>query len=275
MRILLVAAVTSSAAFAESRNVSGTSVSNPNVVVHVVEQKPLSGAGRLEVTLFPVVPQLNGLYTQHVGTLGQLTWHVREHFGFSLFSGGNWLNRESAFNSELLGSARVESRSASSLLWTWTLQGGVEAEPFYGKFAFLESSLVHFSVVVSAGAGVGGTRHQLKPKGTTPETYGDTGTRFMASVGAGFRLALGKHFAVRLEVRDLVYTARVDQVNGCNGADLSVFRLIDRPLGPPSAGSRISEFSNTDGPLAQSLLKRPSSEVVNSLGAYAGVSFVF
>ena len=40
-----------------------------------------------------------------------------------------------------------------------------------------------------------------------PARFGDTGTKFLGPVGGGFRVQFGDSMAVRLEVRDLVYTA--------------------------------------------------------------------
>lgn len=275
MRVILGSLLLPVLAFAEPSRVNGAPLSNPDVDVHVVEQKPVRDAGRFELTLYPVVPQLNGVYTQHVGTMGQLTWHVREHFGFTLLGGGNWVNRESSFNAELVNSARIEAQAAGSLLWTWTAMAGVEVAPFYGKFAMFDAGLAHFSVVINAGAGLGGTRHQLKPAATTAATYGDTGARFMGTFGAGFRLALGEHVAVRLEVRDVVYTARVDRVNGCSASDLSGLNQIDRSVTVSSSCSLSSFEKPTDIALAQNLVRIPTSEVLNSVGAWAGVSFMY
>ena len=132
----------------------------------VVDGAPMKkpDVGRVEFTLYPAVPQLNGKYTQHVGTMGQVTWHVREHFGLTLSGGGNWYNQESRLNAELVDKARVEAQWASSLLWTWTAMAGVEVAPFSGEFALFDSGLATFSVVINAGLGVGGTRHLLKPE---------------------------------------------------------------------------------------------------------------
>ena len=259
----------------QAQVVNGAPLKNPDVGLHVVEQKPVSDSGRLEFTLYPAVPQLNGLYTQHVGTMGQLTWHLREHFGLTLSGGGNWHNQESRLNGELLNKARIEAQSAASLLWTWTAMAGVEVAPFYGKFALFDSGLAQFSVVINASAGVGGTRHLLKPETSTAATYGDTGVRFMGAVGAGFRLTLGQHVAIRLKVRDVVYTARVDQVNGCSERDFPRDFTFGNPIQPVTSTCKETALSPSDAALARGLIKERSSEVLNSLGAWAGVSFLY
>jgi outer membrane beta-barrel protein len=286
---------TATASAEQMKLVNGAPLFNPNVGVHIVEQKRFSDSGRFEVTLYPVALQVNGKFTQHFGTMGQLTYHLQENFGLMITGGGNWFNAESSLNGELVEKARVEAQAASSLLWTWGVMGGVEVTPFYGKFTFFDGTLAQFSFVLNGGAGIGGTRHQLKPESArqdgsiSPATYGDTGTRFMAGLGAGFRLQLGQRFAFRLEVRDVVYTARVEQVNGCNVDDL---RSMDTALraGRPvtsamvGGGCRVDTFDGQDEnglrnsnnvPLALGLVRNPSSDVLNNVGLYAGLSFLF
>lgn len=280
----------------EQRLVSGAPLYNPNVAVHIVEQKAFSDSGKRELVLFPVQLQANGKFTQHFGTFGSFVWHLQENFGLQITGGYNWYNSESAFNSELVEKVRAEAQAATSLLWTWGVMGGVEVTPLYAKFAWFQGTLATFSIVLNGGAGVGGTRHQLKPEsvktdGTvSPATFGDTGARFMGSLGAGFRLQLGQRFAFRLEVRDVVYTAKVDSVNGCNVDDL---RAMDAKLrmGQPvesatvGGGCSVTSFTGTvdgtdykrsnDVPLALNLVRLPSSDVLNNVGLYIGASFLF
>lgn len=281
----------------EQRLVSGAPLYNPNVAVHIVEQKQFSDSGRRELILFPVAMQVNGKFTQHFGTFGSFVWHLQENFGLQITGGYNWYNAESGFNAELVEKVRAEAQAATSLLWTWGVMGGVEVTPLYAKFAFFEGTLATFSIVINGGAGVGGTRHQLKPEsvasdGTTvsPATYGDTGARFMGSLGAGFRLQLGQRFAFRLEVRDVVYTAKVDSVNGCNSMDLKAMDDKIRggqPIESAVVGGscNVQSFTGTDPdtgykrsndvPLALNLVRLPSSDVLNNVGLYIGASFLF
>lgn len=281
----------------EQRLVSGAPLYNPNVAVHIVEQKQFSDSGRRELVLFPVALQVNGKFTQHFGTFGSFVWHLQENFGLQITGGYNWYNAESGFNAELVEKVRAEAQAATSLLWTWGVMGGVEVTPLYAKFAFFEGTLATFSIVINGGAGVGGTRHQLKPEsvasdGTTvsPATYGDTGARFMGSLGAGFRLQLGQRFAFRLEVRDVVYTAKVDSVNGCNSMDLKAMDDKIRggqPIESAVVGGscNVQSFAGTDPdtgykrsndvPLALNLVRLPSSDVLNNVGLYIGASFLF
>lgn len=277
---------------AESQKlVSGAPLFNPNVAVHIVEKKGFADVGKSEIVLYPVAAQANGKFTQHFGSALTGVYHLHENFGFQVSGQYNWFATESAFNGELIEKVRQEAQAASSLLLVWGGQAGVEVTPLYGKFAFYSESLGHFSLVLNGGAGLGSTRHQLKPANTAgPASYGETGLKFMGSLGAGFRVQLGDSFALRLEVRDLVYTARVDAVNGCDGVDLAA---MDRAL---RAGQKVTNASVTpscqvetfdgvdqdtghnrrdDVPLALNLVRVPSSDVLNNVGFYAGFAFLF
>jgi len=123
-----------------------------------------------------------------------------------------------------------------------------------------------------------------------PARFGDTGTKFLGSVGGGFRVQLGDSFAVRAEVRDLVYTARVDRVDGCNLED---FQAMETARGSEasfaslglSQGCQYSRFDGVDPKtrknyredivLGKDLVGNPSSDVLNNVSFYAGFSLLF
>jgi outer membrane beta-barrel protein len=277
--------------------VSGAPLYDPNVSVHIVQQKQFTDSGRHELALYPATAQVNGKFTQHYGSALSYTYHLSENLGLQLAPLYNWSASESDFNLELVQKVRQQGQPASTLLLDWGLMGGVEVTPLYGKFAFYDSFLGQFAVVLSGGAGLGQTRHLLKPPTvdetgkTIPATYGDTGQRFIGSVGGGVRVQLGKRFAARIELRDLVYTARVDQVNGCNAADLNaMFEVYDAGSSslagvPVRSSCRVSSFQGVDPrtgedrvndvPRARDLVLQPSSDALNNLGIYAGFSVLF
>lgn len=278
------------------RLVSGAPLFNPNVAVHIVEQKAYSDSKKSEIVLYPVAMQVNGKFTQHFGTMGSFVYHLQENFGLQISGGYNWYNVESAFNDELVEKFNVEAQAASSLLWTWGVMAGVEVSPLYGKFTLFEGTLAHFSFVLNGGVGAGGTRHMLKPEVRKPDdtiseaTFGDTGIRFMGSLGAGFRLQLGERFAFRIEVRDVVYTARMERVNGCNLEDLKAMDAkytAGRPVSEATVsgtcdvpsfegtveGTDIRRGGNIN--FARKQVEKPTSDVLNNIGLYLGISFLF
>ncbi|MFL5321485.1 MAG: outer membrane beta-barrel domain-containing protein [Myxococcaceae bacterium] len=271
--------------------VSGAPLYNPNVAVHIVEKKVFSDKGHSEIVLYPAWVQVNGKFTNHAGTALTYLYHLQENFALTVNPLYNWYNSESGFNQELIDKARVEAQAATSLLLNYGATAGVEVTPLYGKFAFYEGSLAHFSFILNGGAGIGSTRHQLKPFSETsgPATYGDTGFKFLGQVGGGFRVQFGSRFALRLEVRDLVYTARVDSVNGCSLDDLQTIKAKtdaggnQQSLGTLnlSKGCKFGNFGKngsdlrSDVNLARNLVATPSSDVLNNVGFYLGAGFIF
>ena len=283
----------------EQRLVNGAPLHNPNVAVHVVQKKRFADAGRHELTLYPVVGQVNGRFTQHLGSAFNYTYHLQENFALQLSTQYNWYFNESRFNLELIDKVREQAQAASALLMLYGAQVGVEVTPLYGKFAFYDNHLLQFSLVLSGGAGLGATRVLIRPEvanqvdGETsivPARFGDTGSKFLGSVGGGFRVQFGDAMALRLEVRDLMYTARVDRVDGCNQRD---FQLLDEARGNGQAfaglglsgGCQYQKFEGVDPKtnknrsediiLGKDLVNNPSSDVLNNVGFYAGFSYLF
>jgi outer membrane beta-barrel protein len=265
----------------------GAPLGNDNVRVHTVERKPYPAAGRHELALYPAVAQLNGAFTQHLGAAATYSYHLFETLSVQVSPVVNYLNRESSFNQELIDKGHQQAQAATALLLQYGAVAGLEMAPLYGKFALFDGVLAHFSLVINAGAGLGSTRVELRsaqiqgcdPAGCAPPSFGDTGLKFLGSIGAGFRVALGGWAALRLEVRDLVYTARVDRINGCTFQDLDLVQAGQAPL---SASCRAATKAQggpwareDDRALAAGLLRATSSDVINNVSLYAGLSFLF
>jgi hypothetical protein len=236
-----------------------------------VEQREATATRRFEVSLAPAVVQVNGLFTQHVGTFGTFSWRVHERVAVQLLAGGNWYSDEAPFNAELASKFHVESQAASSQLWTWGALAGTELEPFFGELA-LFGSRARAGVVLGAGLGAGGTRHRLSQSPGEATRFGDTGTRFMAAVAVGLRLRVGDRFVARLELRDVFHSAAMSTVNGCTLADARGIVSGLLPSGPVSPGCAL-EYR--DAPLAMQLLQTPTSSVLHHVGVSVAAGFVF
>lgn len=283
----------------KQRLVAGAPLYNPNVAVHIVQRKQFTERGRHELTLYPATTQLNGKFTQHFGTALSYVYHLHENLGIHLTPRYNWSAQESPFNLELVEKVRQQGQPATTLLLNWAATGGVEVTPLYGKFAIYDGLLAQFSLVLIGGAGIGQTSHLLKPvtfgdgNQRFAETYGDTGRRFVGEIGGGLRVQIGDRFTLRMEVRDLVYTARVEEVNGCNLEDLnSMYAIYETQLegnsleGVAVRGScNVGAFQGDGGttgenrihdvPRARDLVMEPSADVLNNVGFHAGFSIIF
>ncbi len=247
--------------------VAGAPLGNADVQVHVVEPRAHQSRRRHELTLYPVAVQLNSAFTRHLGLAVGYGYHLFERLSVQVTPFFNYLSEESAFQGELIAKGSLQAEAASALLLHFGATAGVEVVPIDGKFAFGERLLGHFSIVIGVGLGAAASRVQLSRDG-----FGDTGARFLGAIGLGARLSLGKRFALRLEVRDLITTARVGQINGCDHGDLSALQA-GAPAGAScDAGAFASEVELSN---ARSLLSQVSSEVLNHVSLMLGASVLF
>lgn len=267
---------------AQPQLVEGAPLGNSNVHVHIVEKKPYTNEGRHELVLYPAVTQLNSKFTGHYGVALMYAYHLFENVALQVTPLFNYWNRQSGFNTELIDKGRQQAQAATALLLQYGGLAGIEVTPMYGKFAFYQGHLGHFTFVLNAGAGGGSTRIQIRPdrkSSCDPATqdcdaaFGSTGFKFLGSVGAGFRVFLGERAAIRLEVRDIIYTARVDKIDGCSYQNLG-------PGGVSGGSCNLEDFKDSKGKddirtAAAALLKDTSSDVVNLVSFYAGFSFLF
>ena len=248
------------------------------LILVFVASSALADVGTFELLAHPAQVQINGAFSQHVGVGLGFAWHPTETFAVQVSGFFNRISVESKFSDELINKVRFEASSSKALLNTWGALMTVEVTPFQGS---LGSKVVRFSAGLFGGAGVGGTKHQLKPENTSgPATFGDTGVRPLVALGAGFRIQYGKHFTVRLEVRDLVYSGRIESVNGCSAADLAALNRaqysgrLDALSNACDLGTFAGKREN-DVPLANNLTKSPTNELVQNIGLQLGVGFVF
>lgn len=248
-------------------------VDSDNLRLHTVQHKGVADGGRHEVVLYPAIAQLNSKFTSHFGAGAQYLYHLHENFALQAQGMYFYVNEKTAFSEELINTSQQDAQAATALTLQWAATGGFEVTPIYGKFAFFDDTLASFGIVLSAGAGVGGTRVQLQGGNGQDPTFGDTGMKFVGQLGAGFRVRLNDSFLVRLEVKDLVYTAKVDQINGCNLDDLTV--LAEQGSGSVNAACQAGSFKGSDASLARNLVEEPSSDVLNNVGVYGGVSYTF
>lgn len=228
---------------------------------------------RFELALAPAMVQLNGKFTQHVGTLAAFTWRVRERFALQVLGGANWLSEESRFGAQL-ADYRVEVQPSSTLLWTWGLFGGTEVEPLFGEFTALDGPRWRVGFLLSAGMGVGGTRHQLGAMSS-----GDTGTRFMGTIAAGLRVRMGSRFTARVELRDVGFSSSITTVNGCDVFDLEALdarvRMGRDPQGATVSGTCAGFSGPGDVPHALWLVKYSGTDVLHLLGLSVSAGVVF
>lgn len=245
---------------------------------HVLITRKERAEGRHEVALFGSV-QVNGKFTEHLGTGLDYAYHLRE--AFAITAGGTWFARgvQSSFTeTELIAKARQQPFTASALLLQWEGHAGLELSPIYGKFAMFDSGVVQFGLYLGTSLGVAQTRVQLRAADTTGQTqrdrtFGDTGLKPVGIFNAGFRMFLSEHLALKAEVRDTVFSDAVQTINGCTSKDLQALTTGGSPAAGCNKGAFLDRVS--DGSIALDLVKEPSSDVLNNVAFTFAISALF
>jgi len=249
--------------------------------VHVVEQRPFSEANRFELTLFGQ-GQVNPRYTVHAGLGLELSYHLRENLAALIAVSYNPIAHQSALTEELAAKVDQQPLAASALLLQADALAGLELMPIYGKISVFDGKVLRLGLYLNAGLGVAKTRLQLRPSDAVGgRSFGDTGLRPEAALGLGVRVFAGDRMTVRLEVRDRVYSAYVDKVNGCTVQDASAIRANGSQATGLSPGCRPSSFGSGEEDIksgagsAAIQLGEPSSSVINNVAFQGGVSWLF
>jgi len=248
--------------------------------VHVVEKRPFTEGGRGELTLFAPV-QVNTKFTSHFGVGLEGAYHIRENLAVQVGLLWNPIARQSSLTEELVNKVSQQPLAADALLLQAGGLIGLEFMPIYGKLNVFDGKILKLGFYFNVGLGAAKTRLQLQSSDSPDgRTYGDTGVRPMAGLGAGFRVFFNDRFTLRLELRDLVYSAYVSTVNGCNytetkaiagtGSSANVSASCD-------AGAFGADEATKKGgaTIAAAQIQTPSADVVNNITAFTGLSFLF
>jgi hypothetical protein len=262
------------------------------------ESQPAHGPWRVEVSLSPVVGQLNDLWVRQLGLGGQVAFAMAPHMRF--VAGGSW-------NHTWRTSGMRERLDTGRLPWSGPVGGPTDFFTPAGAWAGTEVGLIHghvapfrfphrFELVVQGLAGAFATRVELKPVSAgadgrvVPPTSGDTGLRPTLAVGAGLHFEFLERFSLRLEVKHFAISSRATSVNGCSVFDL---REMDQALrgGSPvttaavGQGCRASTFDgidpdtgyrrSNDVPLALAMLRTPSALFSSLLTGSMSVGVTF
>ena len=248
--------------------------------VHVIEKRPFTEAGRWELTGFLPV-QINSKFTFHAGVAAELAYHLRENLAVQVGIGWSPISWRSTLTEELIKKVNQEPLASNALLLQADAVAGLELMPVYGKITVFDGKILRLGFYLNAGIGAAKTRLQLEPADSeTGRTYGDTGFRPMGALGAGFRVFIGESATIRLEVRDLVYSAYVSRVNGCNITDATAISKDGRAASV-SSGCSIDAFGSSlpeiqgNATVAASQLRDPSADIINHIAFFGGFSYLF
>jgi outer membrane beta-barrel protein len=189
---------------------------------------------------------------------------------------------QSGLSEELAAKANQEPLAANALLLQGDAVAGLEFMPVYGKLSIFGGRVLRLGFYLDAGIGVAKTRLQLRPSSSVDgRAFANAGFRPEGALGAGFRVFLSDRITLRLELRDRVYSAYVDKVNGCNAADAAQIRDSGAAATGLSGGCSPGSFGGSDDQMKRSaataalLLAQPSAGVINNLAFQGGMSWLF
>jgi len=179
--------------------------------IHVVQQKPVIRAGRLEVTP-KFGASINDPIYQSVKPAAKLSFHITERFYisglFEWYDFGDALGGETAAFDRSVEQTRT-APEAPTLNWVGGLEAGFM--PIYGKFALFNSWILHYDLGLTLGPA-------YLESGSIATTSESTGVGVTGSLTG--RLFFNDWMALSLELRDVAFSA--DLATGTGG---SVSRL--------------------------------------------------
>lgn len=162
-------------------------------------------------------------------------YHLSENFGLEVY-GAYMLPTESGLTKEILEELQLRSDISKLTQMLWTAGVGVQFSPIYGKLQILGTYIGNFSFYVGAGFGVGETRVQctnglpldpnrgfpqngngetvcnpndIQSENTNTVYYEPNTFRVMGSLSGGVRFHFKTWLAIKLEVKDYLFVARV------------------------------------------------------------------
>jgi hypothetical protein len=233
----------------------------------------LTTKGRHELVFYPLLAQLNAESVSQLGASIGYRYHAAEGFALQLTPLFHWQRSLSAEEKDLAlftreGVSRVVLQSGATLGFELTpLRGDLSVA---GKPGFL-------ALVVSAGAGIGSAGVRSFSGACTGsecrEREYDLGIRPLFQVGLGVQLFLGDRFALRLEVRDHLFSERVDELKGCTVTDADALQAGAAPANARCAQNLLTPSERQA--LADALRSSQQGGFGNLLSAHLGFGVLF
>jgi len=213
---------------------SGALAQSPNERVHVLQKRDYSVKNKIEVSGFFGM-SVDDIFTQHYSGILAVDYHIDEAFAleFTWLSSkipfmmgdkvsdnpasykGDWFRMGHSYTDayhNLKDDAQLSPSNADLAMISNYWGINVEFSPIYGKFSLFNWGLARADFYVTAGGGVTTTEY-MRPD----ESWVDTGIYFMGNFGFGFRIFLARWLAIRLDMRDFTFAAKVESEAGATG----------------------------------------------------------
>ena len=199
-------------------------------------------SGRFEIILTPSMSVFDK-YTRHVGTSLGFAYFLNDYIGFEIEGGYAFMSNDRKLLDEILKTStelydpdpqkQIEKLPLTDLKrMTWWAMGGLIFNPLYGKLNLSAEFSVSIHLYFVGGAGVADyyyseLNHTQKCAEFTDFCKEDVhyGMKPSFYFGGGVRFHIGRHWSMRIEIRDVFfvdeYTAHYKE-SGLNRTDKKI-----------------------------------------------------
>ncbi|MBW2699409.1 MAG: outer membrane beta-barrel domain-containing protein [Deltaproteobacteria bacterium] len=198
-----------------------------NERVHVIQKRDYSVKNKFEVALFGGL-SVDDIFTQHYSGTLAFDYHLDEAFALEAIwmsckvpfamgdkvegsdpatykgDGLRFGNHYTTAYDEVKKDAQLSPSNADLAMINNFVGINIQFSPIYGKWTLFNRVLGHADFYLSAGGGMASTEFK-----NASGYWVDTGNYFVGTFGLGFRIFLSRWFAIRLDVRDYTFAARV------------------------------------------------------------------
>lgn len=178
--------------------------------------KPVSGqayqkAGKLELTPTFQLSLNDAFFTKYMAG-AKLDYHLNEYFSVGV-TGAYGTTSTTGSTSVCVTNQGCRAATAAELYQVpgeikWLLGAQVAWSPVYGKLNFFALGAVHFDLSLLAGADLVAYRDVLTQAQATAGANPGTVTTPGGHFGLGARVFFARFMALRLEVKDLIYSVK-------------------------------------------------------------------
>ncbi len=208
--------------------------------IYAVQQQYVIKANRFEIMPYFAV-SLNDQFVEHDAPGLALNYYITQVLAVGL--NGNWydgLNAEQNFNFQNRRSARI---SVPLNIYQFSADLNFTYVPIYGKFAGFGDFIFHYDAYVDGGVGIIRTK-PIPVIDPDNRKFTEWNNNINFDVGLGFRIFFTRWLAAILEVRDIIFFDKIENVQVASG--LTTLPLSDKqnPLNPSTWYDPNSQFTN-------------------------------
>jgi outer membrane beta-barrel protein len=224
---------------AKSINLGEEAKKSVRAEIYAVQQQYVIKAHRLELMPYWEFT-LNDQFVSHPGPGLALNYYITQVLAAGLnFNWYDGLNEDSDFNFQNRRAARIavplnNYQLAGDLNFTYV--------PMYGKFAGFGDFIFHYDAYVEGGVGL--IRTEPIPVIDPNNRKFDWNNLVNFDVGIGFRIFFNRWLAAILEVRDLIYFEKIENLSIASGSTSLPLSDPNNPLNPNTWYDPNTHFTN-------------------------------